>query len=277
MKGIRRKRIVCIGSAEGWGAEGRKAPPRRRSVEHGVRGGVLRRTQPIDAARRDRELVDRCVLEARAYLDGPGVTLLPLQEELTTAELLAGKGRKTTLDEMRGFVEQGLPPDRGLQGSPGGARNRRRHSGTMHERILPVAETTACLTLTLLNDSGCLAFCESDFVAIPSGILLHCISAEPVFFCNPTFPHRNMVTVGIQRHPQDGRKEPRTGVHPHALRVRLWRGAASRDAPRPGTHRARSQLRQQPVDRISGGILENPALDICTSQLDIGIEGDCTG
>ena len=27
VQGIRRKRIVCIGSAEGWGAEGREAPP----------------------------------------------------------------------------------------------------------------------------------------------------------------------------------------------------------------------------------------------------------
>jgi hypothetical protein len=38
--------------------------------------------------------------------------------------------------------------------------------------IMPVSETTACLPLTLLNDEGYLAFCESDFVAIPSGILL---------------------------------------------------------------------------------------------------------
>lgn len=28
--------------------------------------------------------------------------------------------------------------------------------------IMPMAQTTACLTLTLLNDSGAMAFCESD-------------------------------------------------------------------------------------------------------------------
>ena len=144
--------------------------------------------------------------------------------------------------------------------------------------ILPVAETTACLTLTLLNDSGCLAFCESDFVAIPSGILLHCISAKPVFFCNPTFPHRNMVTVGhCSATPQMDGEEPRTGVHPHALRVRLWRGTASRDAHSQELTVLVPNFANSRWIGFRGHILENPALDICTSQLDIGIEGDCTG
>jgi len=51
-------------------------------------------------------------------------------------------------------------------------------------QILPIAETTPCLTLSLLNDEGLLAFCESDFVVIPSGILLHYISGKPVFLHN---------------------------------------------------------------------------------------------
>ena len=36
--------------------------------------------------------------------------------------------------------------------------------------IMPISETTACLPLSLLNDEGYLAFCESDFVVIPTGI-----------------------------------------------------------------------------------------------------------
>ncbi len=47
--------------------------------------------------------------------------------------------------------------------------------------IMPLAETSACLTLSLLNDAGYLAFCESDFVVIPAGILLANISGKPVF------------------------------------------------------------------------------------------------
>jgi L-fucose isomerase-like protein len=47
--------------------------------------------------------------------------------------------------------------------------------------VMPMSKTTACLPLSLLNDDGYLAFCESDFVVIPSGILLHYISGKPVF------------------------------------------------------------------------------------------------
>ncbi|RPH92586.1 MAG: hypothetical protein EHM72_17195, partial [Calditrichaeota bacterium] len=52
--------------------------------------------------------------------------------------------------------------------------------------VMPISETTACLTLSLLNDEGYPAFCESDFNAIPAGILLHYISGKPVFFNDPT-------------------------------------------------------------------------------------------
>jgi len=38
--------------------------------------------------------------------------------------------------------------------------------------VMPMSETTACLTLGLLNDEGYMAFCESDFVIIPPGVLL---------------------------------------------------------------------------------------------------------
>jgi L-fucose isomerase-like protein len=66
--------------------------------------------------------------------------------------------------------------------------------------IMPLAESTACLTLSLLNDAGYLAFCESDFVIIPSGILLANISGKPVFLNDPTYPHDNPIlnlTTGL--------------------------------------------------------------------------------
>ena len=49
--------------------------------------------------------------------------------------------------------------------------------------------------MSLLNDEGYLAFCESDFVVIPSGILLHYISGKPVFLNDPTYPHDGVVTL----------------------------------------------------------------------------------
>ncbi|MDO4587159.1 MAG: sugar isomerase [Planctomycetia bacterium] len=61
--------------------------------------------------------------------------------------------------------------------------------------IIPQAKTTACLTLSLLNDDGYLAFCESDFAVIPSGILLANICGHPVFLNDPTYPHDQIVTL----------------------------------------------------------------------------------
>ena len=56
--------------------------------------------------------------------------------------------------------------------------------------IMPMSETTACLPLSLLNDDGYLAFCESDFVVIPSGILLHYISGTAGVPERPDLPAR---------------------------------------------------------------------------------------
>ena len=39
-----------------------------------------------------------------------------------------------------------------------------------------------------------MAFCESDFVIIPAGVLLHYVAGKPVFLHNSTFPHDGIVT-----------------------------------------------------------------------------------
>ena len=74
--------------------------------------------------------------------------------------------------------------------------------------IMPLSETSACLTLSLLNDAGYLAFCESDFVVVPSGILLAHISGKPVFLNDPTYPHDGMITLAHCTAPRrmDGKK-----------------------------------------------------------------------
>jgi len=61
--------------------------------------------------------------------------------------------------------------------------------------IMRVARTTACLTLSTLNDDGYLAFCESDFVVIPAGILMGNITGHPTFLHNPTYPHDGIITL----------------------------------------------------------------------------------
>jgi len=67
--------------------------------------------------------------------------------------------------------------------------------GECMSTVMPISKTAACLTLSILNDEGYTAFCESDFVVIPHGVLLHYVSGKPPFLCNPTFPHRNIITI----------------------------------------------------------------------------------
>ena len=61
--------------------------------------------------------------------------------------------------------------------------------------IMGKAKTSACMTLCTLNDDGYQAFCESDFVVIPSGVLLGNIAGKPVFLNDPTYPHDNIITL----------------------------------------------------------------------------------
>ena len=61
--------------------------------------------------------------------------------------------------------------------------------------IMPMAETTACLPISTLNDAGYLIFCESDFVVIPAGMLLSSIAGRPFFMNDPTYPHDGVITL----------------------------------------------------------------------------------
>ena len=61
--------------------------------------------------------------------------------------------------------------------------------------IMTRANTSACMTLSTLNDDGYLAFCESDFVVIPSGVLLGNITGKPVFLNDPCYPHNSIITL----------------------------------------------------------------------------------
>ena len=78
--------------------------------------------------------------------------------------------------------------------------------------VFSVSDTAACMPLSWLNDEGYMAFCESDFVVMPPGILLHYVAGKPVFMHNSTFPHRGIVTCADCTAPRrmDGKRyEPR--------------------------------------------------------------------
>jgi hypothetical protein len=140
--------------------------------------------------------------------------------------------------------------------------------------ILPMAQTTACLTLSLLNDEGLIAFCESDFVIIPAGLLLRHVVNRPVFLHNSTFPHQGMVTCAHCTSPRrlDGRRyEPAQLVTHYESEF----GAAPKvDMPlgqevtfiNPEYSTARWV-------GFKGTVKANPFYDICRSQQDVAVQG----
>jgi hypothetical protein len=136
--------------------------------------------------------------------------------------------------------------------------------------IMPIAQTSACLTLSLLNDKGYLAFCESDFVVIPSGVLLANISGKPVFLNDPTYPHDGIITLAHCTAPRkmDGQKlEP----------VRVLTHFESDYGAAPKVEMQKGQIITNIIPDfaskrwvgIKGEIIDAPFMDICRSQIDI--------
>ncbi|MFZ2145728.1 MAG: hypothetical protein WAV28_00795 [Sedimentisphaerales bacterium] len=141
--------------------------------------------------------------------------------------------------------------------------------------IMPMAETTACLTLSLLNDEGMLAFCESDFVVIPSGILLHYISGKPVFLHNSTFPHNAIATCAHCTAPRR-----MDGTHYEPVKIMTHYESEYGAAPKVEIPKGREVTFIDPEYStgrwvgFKGIVKSNPFYEICRSQQDVEIQGD---
>lgn len=141
--------------------------------------------------------------------------------------------------------------------------------------IMPMAETTACLALSLLNDEGMLAFCESDFVVIPSGILLHYISGKPVFLHNSTFPHNAIATCA---HCTAPRRMDRTHYEPAKIMTHYESEYGA--APKVEIPKGQEVTFIDPEYStgrwvgFKGIVKSNPFYEICRSQQDVEIQGD---
>jgi L-fucose isomerase-like protein len=141
--------------------------------------------------------------------------------------------------------------------------------------IMPMAETTACLTLSLLNDEGLIAFCESDFVIIPPGLLLRHVVNRPVFLHNSTFPHQGLVTCAHCTSPRrlDGRKYEPTRLVTH---YESEFGAATK-VDMPLGQEVTFINPEYSTTRwlgFKGTVKGNPFYDICRSQQDVAVQGE---
>jgi len=141
--------------------------------------------------------------------------------------------------------------------------------------IMPLAESTACLTLSLLNDAGYLAFCESDFVVVPVGILMANITGKPAFLNDPTYPHDNTITLAHCTAPRrmDGKKMEPARILTH---FESDYGAAPKVEMLTG-QTVTNIMPDFAFNRnvgLTGKIIDNPMLDICRSQIDISFSCD---
>ncbi len=141
--------------------------------------------------------------------------------------------------------------------------------------IIPMSETTACLPLELINDEGLIAFCESDFVIIPAGLLLRHIAGKPVFLHNSTFPHQRLVTCAHCTCPRrlDGQQYAPAEIMTH---YESDYGAAPKVTMPIGQRVSFIDPEYSSARWVGfGGIVKaNPFYQICRSQQDIEIQGD---
>ena len=138
-----------------------------------------------------------------------------------------------------------------------------------------MSETTACLPLSTLNDDGYLAFCESDFVVIPSGILLGNISGTATFLNDPTYPHDGLITLAHCTAPRrmDGR-------HLEPARIVTHYESDYGAAPKVDMKIGQTVTNVVPDFEakrflgFSGRIVETPFLPICRSQIEVAFDAD---
>lgn len=249
------QRIVAVGGAGGWGEGGTLAPPIARDLwKLDIRDVTYDDLgKQIEKYRQDAGAVADAKKQAAAYLGQPNVALKTKTEFVENAFLL-----------YRVFKDC-------MAENEAGAMTIQHCMGT----VMPMSKTTACLPLSLINDEGLLAFCESDFVVIPAGILMHHIMGTPVFLNDPTYPHHGMVTIAHCTAPRkmDGKNFEPVEIHTH---FESDYGAAPKVAMKEGmlTTNVVPDFASKKWVGFTGKVKGNPFLPICRSQTDITIDGD---
>ena len=253
LKNFTGSRIVALGGP--WGKYAPDAPQvaRRRYGLDIVDVSYDDAKRRIEKAKRDDGLVATAWRCADRYLELPGTELVTEHKYVANAFLLLGVFKELMREHDAAAF-------------------------TIREcmtRILPIAETTPCLTLSLLNDEGVMAFCESDFVVIPAGILLHYITGKPVFLHNSTFPHDGLCTCAHCSAPRrmNGQRYEPAKIMTH---YESEYGAAPKVAFAEGQQVTfiNPEYSSGRWVGFTGIVQSNPFYEICRTQQDVEIEGD---
>ncbi len=246
-------RIVALGGP--WGKYAPEAPDfaREKFRINIIDVGYEEAAPRVKSALKDRNLVSKAEAWMDRYLSMPNTTSMTDKKFIVNAFVL--------YSVFKDLMRENKAPAFTIRHCMG--------------KILPIAQTTPCLSLSLINDEGWPAFCESDFVVIPSGILLHHISGKPVFLHNSTFPHDAMVTCA---HCSAPRRMDGTTYEPAKILTHYESEYGA--APKVDLPRGKEVTFIDPeysTGRWVGfkGIVKgNPFLEICRSQQDVEIQGD---
>jgi hypothetical protein len=250
LKNTRGRRIICVGGPGGWSCP--KAPElaRERFGLDMVTVPIPELNSMIEAARTKPELMAQCSRHAADYLKAGRVTLSTTEEAVADAFLL-----KSVLQDLMAKSEAFAVTTRGCMGSYAG--------------IMP------CFTLTLINDSGHMAYCEGDFVVIPSGILMHYICGKPTYFCNPTYPHKGRMVFAHCTAPRrmNGKTLEPVEIVTH---YESDHGAATHVAFRKGQVLTiiKPDFEAKNWLALTGRIVGTPWLPTCRAQVDVELEAD---
>ena len=140
---------------------------------------------------------------------------------------------------------------------------------------MPVTDTTACLPLSILNDEGYIAMCESDFVLIPAAVFVRQIASKPVFMHNSTFPHKGIVTCAHCTGPRR-----MDGVRYEPVRIMTHYESEFGAAPKVDMPIGQKVTFLDPEFSnrrwlaFTGTVKANPFYASCRSQQDVAIDGD---
>jgi L-fucose isomerase-like protein len=250
LKNTRGRSIVCIGGPGGWACP--KAPElaRERFELDMATVEIAELNSMIEAGRRNERLMAKCRQEAKSYAASDGVTLQITEEAVAQAFLL-----KSLFHDLMSKSDAYAVTVRGCMGSYAG--------------IMP------CLTLTLINDSGYMAYCEGDFVVIPSGILMHFISGKPTYFCNPTFPHKGRMMFA---HCTAPRRMDGENLEPVELVTHYEsdHGAATHVEFRKGQLLTiiKPDFEAKNWLAMTGKIVGTPFINTCRGQVDVELDAD---
>ena len=258
LKNAKNAKIVTIGGAGGWaqpaGSVPKLATERWGIQYHDISYPELRGL--IEAAKADADTMKVAKDRAEAYMKIPG----------TTMKAAPPWGTESTMD----FVVNCFVLDKVFRQIMAEAGCRNLTINSCMGTVMDVSKTAACLTLTTLNDDGYLAFCESDFVVIPAGILLGNITGKPVFLCNPCYPHDQILTFAHCTGPRkmDGKKLEPTYIVRHyesdygaAPKVEYPNGTIFTGISTDFEAKSWFGLRAEVVDA--------PFRPICTTQIDV--------